>query len=406
MRQVSIAIVGPPDIGKSRFIQEYIREQTGRTIPTDALMKEVHWSDGKDPWGNPDTRTIKCAKIFHYQVTTDIVMYDCPGHIEYRDQILQGLKRAQMVIYLVHPDPIIDAAYQAELSPILKEAGIRDTDVLTLHPRTTDHWLGYNFDDMDGIMRFSIVARYISAMAVRTCLPAKDVEKDAIGWLNGGEGGPKAVPSVAFMSGGKDSLVMLHLLKQSPVWEHLRIVVGTTKYDFPELKETWKKQEEYFGKKFEYVDNSMGRTYEEDGTMAMLEAKADTNQRIMAESGYTQMFAAYRASDEAVRSKDTERRDMGSYVKFSPVFLFSEINIWQYIIEHGLQELVCPLYLQGYRSLGDAPITVPCMPAFEVVEKIPVYLIAHQNKTERDGRSAQDKSVPFAMEKLRDKGFF
>lgn len=60
-KQVRIAVVGPPDSGKSTFISKAIKVLTGRTVNPDALMKEVHYSDDKDIYGNNDTRTIKCA---------------------------------------------------------------------------------------------------------------------------------------------------------------------------------------------------------------------------------------------------------------------------------------------------------------------------------------------------------
>lgn len=63
-KQARIAVVGPPDSGKSTFISKAVKILTGRTVNPDALMKEVHYSDGKDIYGNDDTRTIKCAKIF------------------------------------------------------------------------------------------------------------------------------------------------------------------------------------------------------------------------------------------------------------------------------------------------------------------------------------------------------
>lgn len=422
MRQVSIAVVGAPDIGKSRFIQEFVESQTGRSIPTDALMKEVHWSDGKDPYGNPDTRTIKCAKIFLRERDTDIVMYDCPGHREYRDQIKQGLEHASFVVYLQHPDPQTDIRYRRFLLKLMPPdvTWPLERRTFVLHPRSEvkdgTPMTHYNFDTDEGKQHFYAIATMLTTMAA-ALMQVRNPEQEMRAVLRRA-GGITAIPegtvdvrpinqkSVAFFSGGKDSVVMLHLLRMSPIWDNVEVVVGTTQYDFPELRDTWRRQESFFGKKFHYVDNSMGRTYEKDGAAAMLEAKALTNSEVLKQFGAKYMFAAYRASDEAVRSKDTTYRYMGDYIKCSPVFLFSEINIWEYIRDHKLTDLVCPLYFKGYRSLGDNPITAPCMPQLSTVQDIIDWLITHQDGTERDGRVAQDKSTPFAMEKLRDKGFF
>ena len=99
-KQVRIAVVGPPDSGKSTFISKAVKILTGRTVNPDALMKEVHYSDGKDIYGNDDTRTIKCAKIFCNYFGLEICFYDCPGHKEYIDQIKQGINAASFVIFI------------------------------------------------------------------------------------------------------------------------------------------------------------------------------------------------------------------------------------------------------------------------------------------------------------------
>lgn len=46
------------------------------------------------------------------------------------------------------------------------------------------------------------------------------------------------------------------------------------------------------------------------------------------------------------------------------------------------------------------------MPHFKTVEEIIKYIYEHPHTSERDGRKAQDNSAPFAMEHLRNKGFF
>lgn len=90
-----------PDAGKSTFIKNLVRVITGKELSPDTLMKEVHWSDGRDPSGNPDTRTIKCAKIFMQYRGLEFCFYDCPGHLEYDDQIKQGLSAAHYVVGIV-----------------------------------------------------------------------------------------------------------------------------------------------------------------------------------------------------------------------------------------------------------------------------------------------------------------
>ena len=117
------------------------------------------------------------------------------------------------------------------------------------------------------------------------------------------------------------------------------------------------------------------------------------------------MIINYRASDEGVRSKDHYIKKGSTEIcyRFSPVFYFSEENIWRYIAKYNLK--FPDIYHKGFRSLGDEPVTVPSMPELNSIEEIINYIHEHPFE-ERDGRKAQDNSVQFGMEKLRNKGFF
>ena len=102
MKQQRIAFVGLPDSGKSRFIQEFVKLYCGRDLSPDTLMDEVHYSDGKDPYGNPDTRTIKAAKvIINKPDGGSLCLMDAPGHFEYIDQIRQCTREAHIIIGLI-----------------------------------------------------------------------------------------------------------------------------------------------------------------------------------------------------------------------------------------------------------------------------------------------------------------
>jgi len=102
LKQHRIAFVGLPDSGKSRFIQEFVKLYCGRDLSPDTLMDEVHYSDGKDPYGNPDTRTIKAAKvIINKPDGGSLCLMDAPGHLEYIDQIRQCTREAHIIIGLV-----------------------------------------------------------------------------------------------------------------------------------------------------------------------------------------------------------------------------------------------------------------------------------------------------------------
>lgn len=136
----------------------------------------------------------------------------------------------------------------------------------------------------------------------------------------------------------------------------------------------------------------------------MMEAKALSNEQFIKEHKPDYVLIQYRASDEGVRSKDYHISQREEYCRFSPVFYFSESNVWRFILKYNLP--ICSLYFDGYRSLGDAPVTEPCMPIMKTVNEIIDYIDNNPATTERDGRTKQDKSQKFTMEKLRNVGFF
>lgn len=449
-RQFRIAVIGAPDVGKSRLVSELASACTGRKVEPDTLMDEVHYSDGQDPYGNPDTRTIKCARIFvegpwiNNRLSKDVsvVLYDCPGHLEYISQIREAVHTADMVIYCTTQAPKQDKIstdyitnlrrYIPELCQLEKEG--RTISVVTRHkdPKAhtyfendaVRHNFDINFDSKKGFEVLQQIRMWLANELLTAYKAGRGVNlvKEALGRL---ESLLQPYPytrtskitnhNLAVMfSGGKDSVVGVCLLRHAagramgcsdvgPVYYW-----GYSGYDFPELSAFINSHElsillgGYCVLKF----SNAAHEYKADLSNAsqMLQDKAEANMRFA--KGYLPeyMIVSYRASDEGVRSKDNWISDQGFYKKVSPVFDFSEIDIWHYISLSGVP--VCSLYHEGYRSLGDAPLTVASMPRLRTAEEIIEYLIQHPETTERDGRTSQDNAEPHTMEKLRNVGFF
>ena len=78
-----------------------------------------------------------------------------------------------------------------------------------------------------------------------------------------------------------------------------------------------------------------------------------------------------------------EAQDSPPHIRLHPVLRFTEMDIWAYHMDRALPS--CPLYAQGYRSLGCVPCTAPA------------------TATERSGRD-QDKEAD--MQALRSLGYF
>lgn len=394
LNQIRIAVIGMPDAGKSTFIGTMLETAIGKHLSPDTLMSEVHWSDGKDPYGNPDTRTIKCAKILFKYKDVEFCFYDCPGHIEYSEQIGQGIRGSHCIIKL------IDIKRETESTEYYKAVDTLDKPTITLYSHSDKNEYPY-YDAM--LPGFKELVESVLDKLVEDYSPqAVDVEAEALRIIK--ETINPDANNAMFFSGGKDSLVGLDLLSRCGLLNNIKVYFPYSGYDFPEVEEIVKYYSGHYGIAITPFDNSLGNTYEETDSFTMLQSKAKANNELIDKNHIDLVSVQYRASDEGVRSKDYHISQRQTHVRFSPVFYFSETNIWRYISKHNLK--VCPLYYRGYRSLGDSPITIPCMPQCNHVDDIIHFIDENPGTAERDGRKSQDNSVSFAMEKLRNVGFF
>lgn len=398
LKQYRVAVVGSPDAGKSTFIRNLVKHVAGRELSPDTLMKEVHWSDGRDPMGNPDTRTIKCAKIMFEYEGHEYCMYDCPGHLEYIDQIKQGISSADYILYIRNEmDPLASDEYIEKIKPMLEG---KNYSTLYSHATQNGGW-EYNVELPGAETFFKILMPWLRNECAISG-DGHDIEIEAIELIK--ENIKADNKNIMFFSGGKDSVAGLKLYELAGLINCIDVYFPDSGYDFQEVRDWNNLWEIYFKKQIKPFSNNMGLTYEINGEYAMLQAKAIANESLINVIKPSVVSIQYRASDEGVRSKDYHISERENYSRFSPVFYFSETNIWRFISKYNLP--INPLYFNGYRSLGDEPVTEPCMPKFKTVYEIEEYIRKNPGTTERDGRKKQDSSVPFAMEKLRDNGFF
>lgn len=420
LKQYRVAVVGCPDSGKSTFIASLVKAVTGRDLKPDTLMREVHWSDGRDPMGNPDTRTIKCAKIMFKYGNLEYCMYDCPGHLEYMGQIHMGVAAADVVVAVTdcmnadgskayfNNDSICEMLSTGKRNIDIKShAGVNDPDAMA-YDTSVEGWEEVMLRIMGSIEEVCISAGKPHDVLEEAVELTKDCLEDGI------------AHSVLLYSGGKDSVAGLYILQRAGLLSGVDVMFPSSGYDFDDTYKFNDTVSKFFGVPIESFDNSGGKSYGTHTAYEMMQAKAEANEALVEDLEPDVLCIQFRASDEGVRSKDyhiVEREygegvDLGDnlpllyrkYSRFSPVFYFSESNIWRMTAMAGLP--VNPLYFKGYRSLGDEPVTKPCMPEMNSIGEIIEYIESHPETTERDGRTEQDKSVDFAMEKLRDVGFF
>ena len=80
-----IALCGLPDSGKSTFIKHFTKHMTNRDVALDSLCNE-----------EVDEMTIRSAQVVCRlpNRNSDIVFLDCPGHLEFIDEIRSCLTKA------------------------------------------------------------------------------------------------------------------------------------------------------------------------------------------------------------------------------------------------------------------------------------------------------------------------
>lgn len=400
LKQLRIAIVGLPDSGKSTFISFVVSKIAHRKINPDALMHEVHWSDGKDPYGNPDTRTIKCAKITFYWDDIEIMMYDCPGHLEYKSQIKQGLDMCNFAIKIIDDKREKESYRYFDNDIFLRRENKLITEFHS-HSNLCDDIHYDSEDTFDKVIKRleSMILSYIKNNQSELI----DVEKEAIDYLRAympAFDGNKAM----MFSGGKDSIVGLDLIDRAGFLDDIDVLFPESKDDFDEIYTSLRDTERKYNIKITHFDNTNNLNINDCSPFEWMQSKGLSNNKIIKRNDIRLLLVNYRSSDEGIRSKDWQISDKKDHFRLSPVFYFSESNIWRYISKYQLR--FPRLYLEGYRSLGDKTFTLPCMPSFHNSNQIIDYIESNQSTQERDGRKKQDNAEKYTMEKLRNVGFF
>lgn len=388
LQQVRVAFVGIPDAGKSTLISSLVKHLHNKVVTPDTLMNEVHYTDGKDIYGNDDTRTIRAAKILCSFKDYELMLIDCPGHIEYIEQIQQGLDLASIVVCLLdcnRVDESKDYCYD-----ILKNVDTDKKHIINIYThakKNNKYGFESNLSEVD-IPLDELLSKIDAYSNDRI-----DIEKEAFELAR--KELLKFDKKALMFSGGKDSIVGYDICKS--LFNNIDIIYPKSNFDFIKL-------EEFIYSNYKVIPKNnlpKGMTYDNSSVFKIHEAKGAFNNEL--EKEYDVLLINYRASDEGVRSKDHYIKEGTNCYRFSPVFYFSEENIWRYIAKHNLE--FPSIYYKGYRSLGDEPVTTPTMPFCEKVEDIIDYIHKHPFE-ERDGRKAQDNSTDFGMERLRNKGFF
>lgn len=203
------------------------------------------------------------------------------------------------------------------------------------------------------------------------------------------EFGPESV-AVAW-TGGKDSTIVLHLWRQVMAGmglSHIRALNLDTGFKFLEVMDF----RDHLTVEWD-IDLTIARPavdldcypVAQDKVACCAVLKVEPLARAVAEMGIEALLTGIRRDEHPDRDRPwRERREKPECLMVHPLLDFTEVDVWAYIMQEQLP--YCPLYAEGYRSLGCVPCTV-----------------RSQDGAERAGRNAEKEA---SLETLRSLGYF
>lgn len=193
----------------------------------------------------------------------------------------------------------------------------------------------------------------------------------------------------ATFTGGKDSTVLLHLIRRAfngvvP----FRVFNIDTSFKFKEVYEFRDKLARMWNLYLIVLKNEdalklMNKPIDHEACCYSL--KTTPLNKAIKKYNISALMTAIRWDEQEARSREEYFSHKNDHVRVQPILHFTERDIWDYIRKYNIP--YCSLYDNGYRSLGCEPCTQPSVPG----------------GTERSGR-AQDKEA--IMKRLREFGYF
>lgn len=193
-------------------------------------------------------------------------------------------------------------------------------------------------------------------------------------------------------TGGKDSLVVLHLLRRIGGG---RVAIPVLNLDttvkFREVIEFRDRMKREWDLNLIITTNREGlkkiRIAENEAECCQV-LKTDAINMAVEENGWKALITGVRWDEQEARINEEYFSEKPGHTRVQPILHFTETDIWDYIGKYRLS--YCPLYDQGYRSLGCEPCTSPSTRP-------------RGDGPEREGRAQEKEQI---MEQLRDLGYF
>lgn len=162
-------------------------------------------------------------------------------------------------------------------------------------------------------------------------------------------------------TGGKDSTVVLHLVKEICGGKiPLKVFFNDSSLEFPEVLEFVKRISDEWSLDLiwmKHAKDDLEKLRRTPNARLAREAKIRAIKRGIREHKIEAYIVGIRHDEHQARAKEvpfSERRD---HTRVHPILHFTEDDIWEYIKRFKVPYV--SLYDKGYRSLGEAPFTRP-----------------------------------------------
>lgn len=159
---------------------------------------------------------------------------------------------------------------------------------------------------------------------------------------------PRIVGATSF---GKDSMVMLHLLRE--VKPDLPVFTVFMDTEFDETVEFSRRVAREWNLNYTELHGVQGRDVPVAECCGRI--KVEKHREVLA--NYDAWFSGIRKTEGVTRANFEFVEQKGGLVKINPILEFTELDVWRYT---ALFEIpINPKYKEGYRSLGCAICSVP-----------------------------------------------
>ncbi len=198
--------------------------------------------------------------------------------------------------------------------------------------------------------------------------------------------------TVVAWTGGKDSTVVLHLIRQMYGSVKFPVMFNDSTLEFPEIYEFIEKISRSWNLELviERHDSSLLAKYEASKSksekfMLLREMKIKALKDFQSRNSIEAYIVGIRWDEHPSRSREKFFSTRENHTRVHPILDFTEKDIWDYI--HKFDVPYVNLYDQGYRSLGEKPLTKKALPG----------------EGERSGRERKKEDK---MSKLRNMGYW